>query len=149
MRKKIILALAILAAPSVAYANPIVVNPTSFIAFWVVVVFALVVEAGIASLVVTVSGMSPVRVFLGFLAGNALVYFIAFRPLLERGSVPIVALELGVVSADAMIIKFLSAFAPFQNDNFTRLSWLHAIIAAGAGNAFSYFIGRVASSPYA
>ncbi len=138
----------LVAAPCVAYANPVVINPASLLAFWVVVLFALVVEAGIAALVVTFSGMSPLRVFLGFLAGNAGVYFFAFRPLLDRETIPLTALELGVVTVDAAVIKLLSAIEAFQRDNFTGLSWLRAIIAAVAGNAFSYFIGRVVSNPY-
>ncbi len=140
--------LALVAVPCIAYANPVVINPASLLAFWVVVLFALVVEAGIAALVVTFSGMSPLRVFLGFLAGNAAIYFFAFRPLLDRETIPLAALEFGVVTADAAVIKLLSTIEVFQSDSFTRLSWLRAVIAAGAGNAFSYFIGRVASNPY-
>ncbi len=148
MRKFVTVSLAIFAVPCIAYANPVVINPASLLAFWVVVFFALVVEAGISALVVTFSGMSPLRVFFGFLVGNAAIYLFAFRPLLEQERIPLTALEFGVLAADAAVIKFLSGFEVFQSDSFTKLSWWRALMAAGAGNAFSYFIGRVASNPF-
>src|SRR5207248_10204869 len=59
----------------VAYADPVVVDPVSIISWWIVVLVALVVEAGITALMVTLSGMYPLGVFFGFLACNLAVYF--------------------------------------------------------------------------
>jgi hypothetical protein len=134
--------------PGIAHANPVDVDPSSVVAFWVVVLFALVVEAGVATLTLAVSGIAPVRLFLGFLAANAAIYFLAFRPLLERETLPLAGLECGVVLADAAILRLLCAFEAFQSECFTRVTWAHALLAAGVGNGFSYFVGRVASHPF-
>lgn len=147
MRKFWGILLGVLAVPCVAWANPVVINPASLIAFWVVVFFALVVEAGIASLLVTLAGLSPVRIFFGFLAAHAAIYFLGFRPLLEQERMPLAVLECGVVTVDAALIKWLSGFDTFQRDSFVGLSWSRALTTAIAGNAFSYFIGQAASNP--
>ncbi len=148
MHKFTIITFTLLAVPCVAHANPVVINPSSLIAFWVVVFFALVVEAGISALIVTLSGMSPARIFFAFLTANAAVYFLGFRPLLEAGKFPLMILECAVVGVDAAAILLFSQFEFFQSQNFVKLSWFQAMLAASGGNAFSYFIGRVASNPY-
>ena len=147
MRRLTIITLGVLAVPAVACANPVVLGAPTFVTFWAIVFFALVVESGIAALITTFSGVSPVPMFVGLLAANFIVYFFGFLPVLEADKLPLPALECAVIAVDATFIKLLSAMDTFQGDSFIRLSWLRALLAAGAGNAFSYFVGRVGSSP--
>ena len=146
--RRIITALIFLGTTCPACANPVIIDPTSLVAFWVIVLTALAVEAGIAALIVTLSGLAPARVFFAFLAGNAAIYFMAFRPLLEQGVIPVMALEMAVVGADASFIKLLGRLEVFQSDGFVGLSWFRAVVAATAGNGFSYLVGQIANSPY-
>lgn len=127
------------------------INPSSLLAFGVVVVFALLVESGISTLFVVFSGLSPARVFFAMFAANATVYILGFRPLLEQEWFPLWLLECGVVGVDgvdAAAMKFISQFEFFQGEGFLKLGWISALLAGASGNAFSYFIGRVAGSPF-
>src|SRR5215472_13358424 len=91
-----------LLAPLVAQANPVILNPSSSLAFGFVAFAALVVEAGMVALVLTFAGVAPWRFFVGFFFTNLAVFLFVFCPLLEHKTVPWFALEIVVVALDTM-----------------------------------------------
>ena len=129
--------------PMAARANPYVLNPSSLIAFGVVSLFALIVEAGIVALLLTFAGLAPVRMFFGFLVANIAVFIFIFWPLQRR--VPLPVLEALVVFIDATSIWLLSKVPAFQGDSYRRVGWVFSGFASLAGNAASYCIGVMAS----
>jgi hypothetical protein len=142
MRRWLFIILGLL-IPMVARANPYVLNPSSLIAFGVVSVFALVVEAGIVALLLTFAGLAPIRFFIGFLLANIAVFLFVFWPLQRR--LPLPALEALVVLIDATSIWLLSRVPALQGDSYRRVSWVFAGIASLIGNAASFCIGVMAS----
>lgn len=133
--------------PLAARANPCIINPSSLIAFGVVAFWALVVEAGIVALLLTFSGLAPLRVFGGFFLANVAVFLFVFCPLQQRMALPL--LEAIVVAIDAVSIKILSMLSGFQGESYRRVGWLFAGITSLAGNATSFCIGVIASgSPW-
>ena len=132
-------------APLVAQANPVSVNPSSFLAFSFVAFAALVVEAGVVALVLTFAGLAPWRFFIGFFLANLAVFLLVFCPLLARETVPWYALEILVVAIDAMAIKLLSQIDLLQAYGYRGVSWRLAGSAALVGNGLSFFVGVIAS----
>ena len=132
-----------LLVPLAARANPVIIDPSSLIAFGVVALFALIVEAGIVALFLAFGGLAPMQVFWGFLLANLAVFFFIFCPLQQR--VPLPLLEFFVVVSDAVAIKLLAGIAAFQGDNYKGVSWLLAGVTALAGNAASFFVGVIAA----
>jgi hypothetical protein len=131
--------------PMVAQANPVMFNPSSFLAFGFVAFAALVVEAGVVALVLTFAGLSPFRFFLGFLFANVTVFLFVFCPLLELGAVPWFVLEILVVAVDALAIKVLSQFDLLQGVDYRGVGWRLAGSAALVGNGVSFFVGVIAN----
>jgi hypothetical protein len=126
-----------------AYANPVSVNPQSMIAFGIVAFWALVVESGLATLVLVSSGVLIVPYFGTLFLANVSVFLFAFLPLSQRASLWL--LEPGVLLVDGLLIKLLSS-APFlQGGDFVGFSWRRALIASLLGNGASYFIGLIGS----
>src|SRR5882724_13005886 len=130
MRRWLFIILGLL-IPMVARANPYVLNPSSLIAFGVVSVFALVVEAGIVALLLTFAGLAPIRFFIGFLLANIAVFLFVFWPLQQR--LPLPALEALVALIDATSIWLLSRIPALQGDSYRRVSWVFAGIASLIG----------------
>ena len=96
-----ILTAACLFIPLVASANPVMLNPWSLIAFYVVAFWSFVVEAGVVALLLTFSGIAPLHVFIAYFVANAAVFFFLFQPLLEgSSSPPVLVLEALVVLID-------------------------------------------------
>ena len=142
MRARLFIA-ALLVMPLVVNANPVMLDGQSLIAFGIVAFWALVVESGLATLVLISCGVLVVPLFGTLVIANIGMFLLAFLPLTSRVSLWL--LEPGVVLADAIIIKVLTS-APFlQGGNFVGVSWRRAIIASLLGNAASYFIGLLAS----
>jgi hypothetical protein len=131
--------------PLTGWANPIVIEPSSLIAFWVVAFWALMVEAGVVALLLTWRGLNPLRIFLAYAMTNALVFLLVFEPVLSSGKISVPALEGLVVLLDAISIKLLTYVDALQGDDFKGVSWLHALCFSFFGNAVSYFIGNIAS----
>lgn len=134
-----------LVAPLAAQANPVVLNPSSFLAFGFVAFAALVVEAGVVALVLAFAGVAPWRFFVGFFFTNAAFFFFVFCPLLERETLPWFLLEVLVVGLDAVAIKVLSQFDLLQGDGYRGVGWRLAGSAAFVGNCISFFIGVIAN----
>lgn len=142
MRRWLFIILGLL-IPMVARADPYVLNPSSLIAFGVISIFALVVEAGIVALLLIFAGLAPIRFFIGFLFANVAVFLFVFCPLRQRLPVPV--LETLVVLFDATSIWLLSRVPALQGDSYRRVSWVFAGIASLIGNAASFCIGVMAS----
>jgi hypothetical protein len=135
-----------LLVPLVASANPVILNPASLIAFYVVALWAFVVEAGVVALLLAFRGIDPLRVFLAYFIANASVFFCLFQPLLEGSSrPPVLALEALVVLVDGLAIKLLVTLVAFQGDNYRGVSWLRSTVISGIGNTLSYFVGYIAT----
>jgi hypothetical protein len=132
--------------PLAASANPVMLNPSSLIAFYVVAFWAFVVEAGIIALLLTFRGVAPLRVFIAYFIANAGVFFVLFEPLLEGSTnPPVLALEALVVLIDCLIIKRLVTFDYFQGDSYRGIGWRRSLLVSGVGNGLSYFIGCIAT----
>jgi len=131
-------------APLVAFANPVSIDGTSFLAFGIVAFWALVVETGIVALLLAFRGVQPLRIFVGYFFLNLAVFLFLFVPLLARDW-PVPLLEIMVVCIDGLAIKFLVSFEPLQSERFGGLSWLNALLVSLVGNAASYFVGAIAS----
>lgn len=132
--------------PLAASANPVMLNPSSLIAFYVVAFWAFVVEAGIIALLLTFQGAAPLRLFLAYLIANAGVFFVLFEPLLEGSTnPPVLALEALVVLVDCLIIKLLVRLEYFQGDYYRSIGWRRSLLVSGVGNGLSYFIGYIAT----
>lgn len=144
MRRWLLIVFCVL-VPIVARANPVILNPSSLIAFVVVAFWALIVEAGIVALLLMFAGLAPLRFFGGYLIANIAVFIFVFCPLQQRAALPLPVLEVLVVAIDAVSIKVLSQCAPFQGDSYRNASWWLAGLASLAGNAASFFIGVIAS----
>ncbi len=125
-------------------ANPVAIDPTSLIAFGIVVLAAFVVESGLVALTCTLSGVAPVRIFLAYFVTNSIVYVAFFYPILQKEWVPLIVLELVVVAIDACAVKMLVRFDALQGFGFTEVSWKRALVASAIGNAASYFTGLIA-----
>jgi hypothetical protein len=143
MRERIVIALALF-VPLVVRANPVIINASSLIAFWVVAFMALMVEAGIVALLLAFSGVTPVACFVVFMILNIGVFvFLFFQR--WRGSVPLPILEGGVVLFDGILIRLVAAFGPFQQDHYAPVGWMRALLFSAVGNAASFFVGVVGS----
>ena len=131
--------------PLAAFANPVMIEPSSLLAFCIVVFWALVVEAGVVALLLAFQGLNPLRIFIAYGVTNIAVFLFVFEPLLnqEWSSVPV--LEILVVLLDGLAIKLLTRLSAFQGDDFKGVSWLRSFIISCIGNAASYFIGNIAS----
>lgn len=117
------------------------------IAFGIVALAALVVEAGVVALFLIFSGLFPLRTFGAFFLINFAVFAFLFFPLLRR--IPLPLLEVIVVVVDGAAIKLLTFLSAFQGDEFQRVSWQRAGLASVAGNAASFFVGVMGSgSPW-
>jgi hypothetical protein len=140
-----ILTAACLFIPLVASANPVMLKPSSLIAFYVVAFWAFVVEAGVVSLLLTFREVAPLRLFIGYFIANAAVFFFLFQPLLEGSNSPsVLVVEALVVLIDGLIIKLLVTLEGFRGDNFRGVSWLRSTAISGIGNGLSYFVGYIA-----
>jgi len=124
--------------------NPVVLNPSSLLAFWFVAFWAAVVEAGLVALLLAFRGLQPTRAFGAYLLINAAVFLFLFLPLLDRRW-PVPVLESVVVLLDALAIKLLASLGPFQSERYGGVSWWYALIVSLTGNGASYFVGLVAN----
>ncbi len=128
-----------------ACANPVILDPVSGLAFCVVVFWAFIVESGVVTLLLAFHGVVVSRMFCCYYTANALVFFLVFRPILDRQWVAVFALESAIVMLDAAIIKLLTAWEFLQGDNYQALTWRGAIIISAIGNTLSYLVGYIAS----
>lgn len=139
-----LIALILQLSVSAAWANPVILEPHSMLAFAIVVFWALVVESGIVTLALISSGVSVVRTFLILTLGNGGLFVFGFLPLLDEYSLWL--LESGVVLADASLVKIVAALPFLQDDRFVGVSWRRALLASFLGNLASFFVGVIAGS---
>jgi len=93
-----ILIAACLLLPTLASANPVMLNPCSLLAFYVVVFWSFVVEARVVALLLAFQDAARLRVFTAYFVANAAVFFFLFQPLLMGSNTPqVLALEALVV----------------------------------------------------
>ncbi|MEI7733430.1 MAG: hypothetical protein WCO56_27915 [Verrucomicrobiota bacterium] len=133
----------LLLLPVIARANPVMIDGQSLIAFGIVAFWALVIESGIATLVLVSSGVLIVPSFGMFVAANVVVFLFAFLPL--TGRVSLWFLEPGVVLVDALLLKLLASLPFLQGGGFVGVSWRRALVASLLGNTASFFVGVLAS----
>ena len=142
----VIVVFASIVAPSIARANPVMLNPSSLLAFCVVAFWAMVVESGIVSLLLAFRGAAALPVFFAYLILNGGVFLFLFEPLLVGSrSVPILVLEAMVVLIDGAIIKLLVTLNLFQGDGYRGVGWLRSVATSAIGNSLSYFAGYLAT----
>jgi hypothetical protein len=137
---------ALILTPSIACANPVILNPSSLLAFFVVAFWAMVVEAGVVALLLAFRGAAALPVFGGYFVLNSAVFLFLFQPLLMGSrSLPVPVLEVVVVVVDAAAIKLLLAFNPFQGDGYRGVSWFLSVVTSSIGNSLSYMVGYIAT----
>ncbi|MCG3150606.1 MAG: hypothetical protein PCFJNLEI_04094 [Verrucomicrobiae bacterium] len=147
--RRLILILLLLCIPAAAYANPVMLPSSGLLAFCIVVFWALVVEAGVVTLLLMFKGLVPLRFFMAFGLSNFAVFAFLFCPLLSLEKIPLGILELLVVGVDGAFIKLIARADGMQGDDYVSLSWSYALVTSLAGNAVSYFVGATMSSPSA
>jgi hypothetical protein len=129
-------------APSIARANPVMLNPSSLFAFCIVAFWAMVVESGIVALLLAFRGAAALPVFFAYLILNGGVFLFLFEPLLIGSkSLPIVVLEAIVILVDGATIKLLITLNLFQGDDYRGVGWLRSLATSAVGNSLSYFVG--------
>lgn len=128
-----------------AWANPVVLDPSSLLAFMVLAFWALLVEAGVVALLLTWQGVNPLRMFLACAVTNGLIFLLVFEPLLSSGKASVPVLEGLVVLLDALAIKLLTRVDALQGDDFKGVGWPRALGVSCLGNLVSFFIGIIAS----
>ena len=143
MRRFLFIVISLLIASS-ARANPISLGADNLIAFPIVAASALVVEAGVVALLLFFSGFAPATTFGGYFLTNLVVFGSLLSAQFFGHTIPIPLFELLAVTGDAVCIKLLSAFEPFQGDDFRGVSWLRAGLISCAGNSTSFFVGLAA-----
>mgnify|MGYP001824341298 CR=1 FL=1 len=141
MKRTLPLCVLLSAVPTVALANPSL-RPGHAIGSIVILLTAFVMEVTMTTGYLIFVGMSAGMVFAGLLVANFVTYTGVLLPLLDTG-MPVVVIEVLVVTLEAVIIKVLAFFFLFQGDAFVTLRWRHAFIAAAIGNTFSYGVGRL------
>lgn len=134
---------ALLMMPLVARANPVMIDGQSLIAFAIVAFWALVIESGVATLVMVSCGALIVPLFGTLIIANVAVFLLAFLPL--TGRVSLWFLEPGVVLADALVIKLVTSTPFLQSGSFVGVTWRRALVASLLGNTASFFVGVLAS----
>lgn len=128
--------------PVVACANPVMVDGQSLIAFGIVAFWALVIESGLATLVLVPRGVLILPSFGTLIAANLSFFLLAFLPL--SGRVSLWLLEPGVVLADALLIRLLTSMPWLQGGGFLGVGWARALMASLLGNSASFFLGVLA-----
>jgi len=139
----------VLCWPWTVSANPVSINPVSLIAFGIVAFWALVVEAGVVTILLLFSGVVPLRTMAGYLIANAAVFVFLFFPAMQERFLPLWLLEVGVVWLDATAIQMLSRKPYFQGDDYRAVSLRRSWLISLTGNAASFFVGILANgSPW-
>jgi len=142
----VVLMFAFVFIPLVASANPVMLNPTSLLAFCIVAFWAMLVEAGVVALLLAFRGAAAFPVFVAYFILNGAVFLFVFQPLLVgRKSPQVAVLEALVVLIDAAVIKLLVAFNPFQGDSYRGVGWVRSLVTSSIGNALSYVVGFIAT----
>jgi len=137
--------LIVLAFAATAQANPIVSNPSEIAAYIVVVLAALFLEVLITAGFLLFSGIAVVPMGIALFLGNTVSYAGIVLPVFAVAQ-SVWLVEVLVVLAETALIKLLSLFELFQQDTFYSLKWRHALLAALAGNACSYYVGTLLSA---
>src|SRR5262249_13051872 len=141
--RKCLLFLAAAWFPLTIWANPVMVDGQSLISFGIVAFWALVIESGIATLVLASCGLLIVPFFGTLVIANVSVFLFVFLPLTHQMSLWL--LEPGVVLVDALMIKLIVSAPLFQSGDYAGVGFRRALVASSLGNATSYFIGLLAS----
>jgi hypothetical protein len=141
--KKWVFFIALLFPATTAFANP----TTAFGQFsWIKSIILYVSCFGLEVLLVTTilffCHMAVVPLLIALFAGNVVMYFVIFLPVLSAtGNVP--ASEAVIVAVEGAFIKMLSRFNIFQLEDFRGLKWRTALMIAAVGNLLSYYSGTV------
>lgn len=131
--------------PSLANANPVMLNPISLLAFCVVAFWAMVVEAGVVAFLLAFRGVAVLRMFAAYFVLNGAVFLFLFQPLLTGSGASVPTLEALVVVVDAAVIRLLVALSPFQGDAYRRVGCVRSLVTSGIGNALSFLVGYIAT----
>ena len=141
-----IVIISLLCLSAAAYANPIIAfDPISNLAYVLVLGAAVVVEAGIVTLILMFWGIEIKPAYIALITGNLMIYLVIFLPLLEL-TPGVWFAEIGIVILDACLIKMLTLFDTYRGDTFFPLKWPYAIIIATLGNLVSYYVGVATTS---
>ena len=134
--------LVLLFPASFAFANPIFLPDVGDIKLVVVLGLTFAAEASIITLILFFCHLAIVPSVIAMFAGNLLMYFVIFRPVLEAtNNVPIA--EAVIVAAEAVFILIISRIELFQDEDFKGLKWRTAFLCAVVGNLLSYYVGTV------
>ena len=124
------------------YANPVIFDPIGSLAFVLVLISAVAMEAGLVTLTLLFWGMEPKPIYIALYIANVIVYFTVFFPLV-RAETNLWIAEAIVVAIDGVLIKMLTRYVTFRDATFRPLRWQYAFLIAAVGNLVSYYVGVV------
>ena len=153
MSKRLCIILVLLATTATASASQLGGNPEEerffdflgILFFVLLALFASVPEVFLTTFILGFSGISFGTTFRWLLMINVARLPLIYGPMLESYNslgTRIAFFVLGI-STQTGIIKLLSRFDRFQQDNFRKLKWLNSTLAALAGCIVSIFIFRL------
>jgi len=126
---------------TVAFANPVIVHTSlTWVRFVIVYVSSFGLEVLITTIILFFCHMAVVPLLISLFAGNLVMYFIIFQPVLSATENLLVA-EVVIVVVEGAFIKMISLFDTFQLEDFKGLKWRTAFIIVAVGNALSYYAG--------
>ncbi len=139
--RKLVFIIALLFPATAAYANPLS-SPLGIFRPFIYYGACFGAEVSVVVIILFFCHISAISLAFVLFAGNLVLYFVLFRPMLSAtGSVA--ASEVVIVFVEAVFIKFLSSLDSFRMDDFKRLRWITAVIIAAVGNWASYYSGLV------
>jgi hypothetical protein len=141
--KKWVVFIAVLFPTTVAFANPTIMpNPLHWVRFVIVFGSCFGLEVLLTTTILFFCHMAVVPLLIALFAGNMVMYFVIFQPVLSvTGNV--LASEAVIVAVEGAFIKMISSFDTFQLEDFKGLKWITAFIIAAVGNLLSYSAGIV------
>ena len=143
--KKWLVLIVLLYPAATAFANPVIVfDPFNIIRYILVLGSALGLEVLVATIILFFFHIAVVPALIALFAGNLLMYFAIFQPVLSAtGNVPVS--EAVIITAEGIFIKAISSFDTFRLEDFRGLKWTSAFIISAVGNMLSYGAGSVIS----
>ncbi|MBN1788299.1 MAG: hypothetical protein JW806_07885 [Sedimentisphaerales bacterium] len=132
----------VLVFPTIVFANPVIIFPSSDLRIVIVIAIAFMLEAMVTTIILFFCDMEVFPTLVALLIGNAGIYIAIFLPIL-RVIQSLVIAESIIFVVDGIYIKMISWIDALQMPDFKRLSWRAAFISAAIGNALSYYVGHI------
>ena len=141
--KKWVVFIVLLFPATVAFANPVIMpDPLNWVRFVIIFGSCFGSEVLLTTIILFFCHMAVVPLLIALFAGNMVMYFVIFQPVLSATG-NVLASEAVIVAVEGAFIKMISSFDTFQLEDFKGLKWRTAFIIAVVGNLLSYYSGTV------